>query len=200
MFSFSKVNLCHKNCGISLFDITVICFIEFSSVRTWIEQLIVKQTSIQQLQKKGECAPPAPPAPPASAVSNVKNIFFTPKLSYTESQPQFQASRSSSPAPGLTESDIQINDTQKPQKYASDLYNNPFPITQDIIDQIPASAKKSESRFVTSLLRLMYTDNYLGTHTMAANLSGKKNMDDNALVSIISKYILVSMQYFITNR
>ncbi|KAK4045316.1 hypothetical protein OUZ56_032854 [Daphnia magna] len=57
---------------------------------------------------------------------------------------------------------------------------------QDIIDQTPASSKKSESRFVASLLRLMYTENYLGTHTMAANLSEKKNMDDNELFSIIN--------------
>jgi len=92
----------------------------------------------------------------------------------------------------LTGSDIPIDDNHKPQKYTSDLYNNPFPITQDIIDQIPASAKKSESRFVASLLRLMYTDNYMGTHTMAANLTGKKNMDGKELFSIISEYILES--------
>lgn len=97
----------------------------------------------------------------------------------------------------LTKSDIQIDDIQNRQKYASDLYNNPFPITQDVIDQIPASAKKSESRFVASLLRLMYTDHYLGTHTMAANLTGKKNMDDKELARIISKlYISINAIFY----
>jgi hypothetical protein len=37
------------------------------------------------------------------------------------------------------------------KKYPSDLYKNSFPITQDILDQIPAGAKKSETRFVASL-------------------------------------------------
>jgi hypothetical protein len=35
-----------------------------------------------------------------------------------------------------------IEETRNPQKYLSDLHNNPFPITQEIIDQIPPSAKK----------------------------------------------------------
>ncbi len=87
--------------------------------------------SIQQLQKKEECAPPAPFA---SAISSVKmNI---PKLSYEEAQPHFQASRSSSsPPPVLIGSETPIEDPRKPQKYPSDLNNNPFPIKQDIIRQ-----------------------------------------------------------------
>jgi hypothetical protein len=34
----------------------------------------------------------------------------------------------------------------------------------------------------------MYIKAYLGTPTMAANLTGKKNMDGNELLSIISEY------------
>jgi len=58
-------------------------FYRISSVKAWIEQLIVKKTSIQQLQKKGECAPPAPPA---SAISSVRNV---PNFLDTEAQPNF---------------------------------------------------------------------------------------------------------------
>ncbi|XP_045026786.1 BEN domain-containing protein 6-like [Daphnia magna] len=156
-------------------------FQEFGSVKAWVDQLIFKQQYIQQLQKNGECASAAPLA---SATSSVK--MNLPKLAYEDIKPHFQANWSSSPPPPvLNAPETPIEETNKPQKYPSDLYNNPFPITQDILDQIPPGSKKSETRFVGSLLRLMYTDNYLGTHTMSANLTGKKCMDENELLSII---------------
>ena len=156
--------------------------------------MIHKQKTVQQLQNKGECAPPAPLA---SAIPSVKN---TPKLSYEEAHQHFQASRSSPPPPCLIGSETPIEETRNQQKYPSDLYNNQFPITQEIVDQIPPSAKKSESRFVAALLRLMYTETYLGTHTMAANLTGKKNMDDNELLSIISKYIYIRINALFNSK
>ncbi|XP_045035499.1 uncharacterized protein LOC123476820 [Daphnia magna] len=156
-------------------------FQEFGSVKAWVDQLIFKQQYIQQLQKNGECASAAPLA---SATSSVK--MNLPKLAYEDIKPHFQANGSSSPPPPvLNAPETPIEETNKQQKYPSDLYNNPFPITQDILDQIPPGSKKSETRFVGSLLRLMYTDNYLGTHTMSANLTGKKYMDENELLSII---------------
>ncbi|KZS02513.1 Uncharacterized protein APZ42_000424, partial [Daphnia magna] len=139
----------------------ILCITEFGSVKAWVDQLIFKQQYIQQLQKNGECASAAPLA---SATSSVK--MNLPKLAYEDIKPHFQANWSSSPPPPvLNAPETPIEETNKPQKYPSDLYNNPFPITQDILDQIPPGSKKSETRFVGSLLRLMYTDNYLGTHT-----------------------------------
>ncbi len=75
----------------------ILCITEFSSVKAWVDQLILKQnSSIQQLQKKGGCA------------------------QYEEFQPHVQASRSSSPPPlppvlnGPAETPIE--ETGKPQK------------------------------------------------------------------------------------
>ncbi|KAK4027509.1 hypothetical protein OUZ56_016555 [Daphnia magna] len=122
-------------------------FQEFSSVKAWVDQLIFKQQYIQQLQKNGECASAAPLA---SATSSVK--MNLPKLAYEEIQPHFQANWSSSPPPPvLNAPETQMEETSKPQKYPSDLYNNPFPITQYILDQIPPGSKKSETRFVLKL-------------------------------------------------
>ncbi|KAK4017546.1 hypothetical protein OUZ56_032958 [Daphnia magna] len=122
-------------------------FQEFSSVKAWVDQLIFKQQYIQQLQKNGECASAAPLA---SATSSVK--MNLPKLAYEEIQPHFQANWSSSPPPPvLNAPETPMEETSKPQKYPSDLYNNPFPITQDILDQIPPGSKKSETRFVLKL-------------------------------------------------
>ncbi len=150
------------------------------------EQLILKQTSIQQLQKKGECVPPALLA----SISSVK-MTNVPTLGMKRFSHMFKQVG----VPHhhhLFWMDQRHRSRSKPEKYPSDFWINPFPITQDIIDQIPVAAKKSETRFVASLLRLMYTENYLGAHTMAANLTGKKNMDENELCSIICElYISV---------
>jgi hypothetical protein len=162
---------------------SLLCYIEFSSVKAWVEQLIHKHTIMKQLQTKGDCVPPA------------QLPTITPTLPFTEDQKKFEVrvtSGISSPAPACftDEPEMVIEKAEKPSKYGKDLYRNPFPITQDLIDQIPSTSKKVESRFVTSLLRLLYTDEYLGTHTMATNLTGKKNMNEYELNSIISKCYL----------
>ncbi len=65
------------------------------------------------------------------------------------------------------------------------LASHKFPITQDLIDEIPTKAKKTDSHFVAKLLRLLYTEEYLATHTMGANLTGKECMEENELDQII---------------
>lgn len=62
-----------------------------------------------------------------------------------------------------------------------------FPITEKVIDSIPSKNKKSDKRFVAALLRLMYPEEYLATHTMGANLTGKPSMDEKELTQIIGK-------------
>ncbi|XP_045027146.1 BEN domain-containing protein 6-like [Daphnia magna] len=65
-----------------------------------------------------------------------------------------------------------------------------FPITEKVIDSIPSKNKKSDKRFVAALLRLMYPEEYLATHTMGANLTGKPSMDEKELTQIIDQTLI----------
>lgn len=72
------------------------------------------------------------------------------------------------------------NDAENPPEIVAQ-----FPITQRVIDLIPAKKQQSDKRFVAALQRLMYSEEYLATHTMGANLTGKASMDEKELEQII---------------